>query len=189
MSLTLINLSFVAFAEEKCNGPAELCAQIEQLQSQLDSMERSDAVVAAKKEAEKDQEKEDAGNVAQAIALAAAIATGLKMALSAFKKYKGFFKTSKAKAWRKIITLVVGLAAFVASSIGLGMPWWQAVIVAGGGPGAMFFHDMVKLVQVIMGKKKYRDIQDDLKSDLAESVRPPASEEAPATSVPPGSGS
>lgn len=149
-----------------CEGPQELCNQVVDLNKKLADLKAVQAkevgakVAAAQKEKEKEQE-EDGMKV---IAFAAVLAVGLKGFISSLKSWKGYFKGVKGKAWLKTITLVVGFLAFIATNIGMGIPWWQALIVAGGGPGAMLVHDLAGLVPVLTGKKK----------DLPPSQPPPA---------------
>lgn len=156
--------------KQKCEGPPDLCAQILELKAKLDAQKAEKDKVSAEKDtatAEKDKavtekgvakleaEKKDAENVARMLAFAAILAILLKSLVSALQSWKGFFTTDKQKAWLKIITLVVGFIAFLLSNIGFGIPWWQSMILAGGGPGAILVHELMKLIPVLMGKKKY----------------------------------
>lgn len=156
--------------KQKCEGPPDLCAQILELKAKLDAQKAEKDKVSAEKDtatAEKDKavtekgvakleaEKKDAENVARMLAFAAILAILLKSLVSALQSWKGFFTTDKQKAWLKIITLVVGFVAFLLSNIGFGIPWWQSMILAGGGPGAILVHELMKLIPVLMGKKKY----------------------------------
>lgn len=168
--LSVLLAPAAAFSDAKvkgCDGPAELCGQVVDLNEKLAELKAVQAkeldakVAAAQKEKEKKQE-EDGMKV---IAFAAVLAVALKGLISSLKSWKGYFKGVKGKAWLKTITLVVGFAAFIATNIGMGIPWWQALIVAGGGPGAMLVHDLADLVPVLTGKKK----------DLPPSQPPPAS--------------
>jgi cation transport ATPase len=190
--------------EQKCEGPKELCAQILELKAKLDAQKAEKEKVSAEKDtanAEKDKanaekdtakaekdsakleaEKKDAENVARMIAFAAILAILLKSLVSALQSWKGFFTTDKQKAWLKIITLVVGFAAFLLSNIGFGIPWWQSIILAGGGPGAIMVHELMKLIPVLLGKKKYESKSeppaptDEAKKEadeLADKLEPP----------------
>lgn len=156
--------------KQKCEGPPDLCAQILELKAKLDAQKAEKDKVSAEKDtatAEKDKavtekgvakleaEKKDAENVARMLAFAAILAILLKSLVSALQSWKGFFTTDKQKAWLKIITLVVGFVAFLLSNIGFGIPWWQSMILAGGGPGAILVHELMKPIPVLMGKKKY----------------------------------
>lgn len=156
--------------QQKCEGPAELCAQVLDLKAKLDAQKALTEQKGAEKDsanAEKDKvkaetttavlksEKKDAENVARMIAFAAILAIALKTLVSVLQSWKGFFTTDKQKAWLKIATLVIGFLAFLASNIGFGIPWWQSIILAGGGPGAIMVHELTKLIPVLMGKKKY----------------------------------
>lgn len=169
---------------KKCGGPPALCAQILELQEKLEAAKKLDEKKDDKKDVDKAQigeleskldaqkaltdqkeaekvttvlktEKKDAENVARMIAFAAVLAIALKTLVSALQSWKGFFTTDKQKAWLKIATLVIGFLAFLLTNIGFGIPWWQAIILAGGGPGAIMVHELMKMIPVLLGKKKY----------------------------------
>lgn len=148
---------------EGCEGPIELCDEVMELREQIQKLEELDEA----KEAESVQKLEDAkavekreaeGKAARSIAIAAVIAIVLRQILQSLKGWNGFFTTDKAKGWIKVITITIGLAAFVAANIGMGIPWWQAAILAGGGPGAMAVDGIIKMVPVLLGKKKYEEV-------------------------------
>ncbi len=144
-----------SFAQEaqKCEGPADLCAQVSELQQKLSAQKAaSDAQASEKTEEQKLSQKKTEMKAAEMVAIAATIAVVLKFLLSALKGWKSYFHTDKGKAWLKVITLLVGFAAFILTNIGLGIPWWQAMIVAGGGPGSILAHEFMKLIPVLEGK-------------------------------------
>lgn len=174
---------------KKCEGPKELCAQVLELQEKLKAQEAlsekkddkkdvdkaqigeleskltAQTALVDQKEAEKKTEvvksqQKDAENVARMIALAAVLAIALKTLVSVLQSWKGFFTTDKQKAWLKIATLVIGFLAFLLTNIGFGIPWWQAIILAGGGPGAIMVHELTKMIPVLLGKKKYESKSD-----------------------------
>lgn len=154
-----------------CEGPAELCDEVYSLREKLDELE----ALTEEKEAEVDLKDEEAArkvrkakaekeaeteqNAARSIVIAAAAAVALRQILQALKSWTGYFKTDRAKAWLKIGTIVIGLAAFLATNLGMGIPWWQALILAGGGPAAMAVDGIIKLVPVLLGKKKLADVE------------------------------
>lgn len=148
-----------ALAQQKCEGPPELCAQIQSLQTAL--KQRQDTVndmsnkekVSDAAEVVKDKTKEDM--MKRAVAGAAVMGILLKVLLSVLKNWKEYFTTDKGKAWLKASTLVVGLLAFVVSNVGYGIPFWESLILAGGGPASIAFHELGKLIPVIQGKAKY----------------------------------
>lgn len=84
--------------------------------------------------------------VTRAMAIAMAIAALLKLLLSFVKLFASATAVFKNKNTPRLIALGVGAAAFLASTIGAGVPWWEALIIAGGGPGAVLLHEMLKLV-------------------------------------------
>ncbi len=150
-----------AFAQQKCEGPPELCAQVEELNKRLAEQKAVSDKYAGEKTAE--VKKSDDRNKARAqklIAFAASIAILLKFLISALSSWKPYFKTDKGKAWLKAITVGAGFLTFLLTNVGFGIPWWQALILAGGGPGAIVFHDLTKLIPVIRGQKKYDQVVD-----------------------------
>lgn len=149
-------LSLSALAQQKkCEGPADMCAQIQELQKDLAAQKAlSDQEAGAKTAAVKAAEEHHKAQSAKLMAIAAVIAVGLKILMSLLKTWVGFFKTDQGKAAIKAILVVAGFAAFVLTNIGMGIPWWQALIIAGGPPGAIVVHELMDLVPVIFGKKK-----------------------------------
>lgn len=173
--------------EQKCEGPAELCAQVLDLKGKLDAQKALTDQKGAEKDTAKAEtttvvlksQQKDAENVARMIALAAILAIALKTLVSVLQSWKGFFTTDKQKAWLKIATLVVGFLAFLLTNIGFGIPWWQAIILAGGGPGAIMVHELTKMIPVLLGKKKYESKSEPPPPDgekKEEELIPPAPE-------------
>lgn len=144
-----------AQTQPKCEGPADMCAQILDLQKQLDAQKAETAKVPADKidaiQTSVDTQKSKSTKL---IGVAVVLAIALKLLMSAVKGWLDFFKTDQGKAAIKSILLVLGFAAFILSNIGMGIPWWQALIVAGGPPGAILVHEIMDLIPVILGKKK-----------------------------------
>lgn len=127
----------------QCEGPPELCEQIKSLQTQLHDSKKETL----------SEKKEDADKTEKLIAYAALMAVVLKISMSFLKSYSEFFKTDKGKARIRLASILVGLSAFLLSNVGFGMPIWQAVILAGGGPGAIAIHEIMKLIPVLRGEK------------------------------------
>ena len=127
----------------QCEGPPELCEQIKSLQTQLHDSKKETL----------SEKKEDADRTEKLIAYAALMAVVLKISMSFLKSYSEFFKTDKGKARIRLASILVGLSAFLLSNIGFGMPIWQAIILAGGGPGAIAIHEIMKLIPVLRGEK------------------------------------
>jgi hypothetical protein len=146
-----------AFAQAaKCDGPPELCAQILDLRGKLEAQKAlTDKDQGEKTAAVKAAEQSQTDKLAKAMAAAASIAVVLKLLLSGLKSWKSYFTTDKGKAWLKITTLGIGFLAFLLTNFGMGLSWWQALIVAGGGPGAILVHELSRLIPVVEGKKKY----------------------------------
>lgn len=170
--ITLIAFPSPAMAQDgedaamECDGPPELCDQVRELQEAL--AHREQLQEAEKMAAEQDlgdearkvraaEKKKEEERMAKVIATAAILAVILRMLLNVLPSWKHYFESDKGKAWLKVITLVVGFVAFIAGNIGFGLPWWQALIVAGGGPGAMTVHSLIKLWPVLTGKAKYTE--------------------------------
>lgn len=148
IGLTWTNTSY-AQAATGCEGPPELCAQIADLQAKLVVQK---AAAAKDTAAELENEKKSQDRTVKLIAAAGTMAAVLKVLLSLLGSWKDFFKTTKGQAWIRVITLAVGLIAFVLSNIGFGIPWWQALILAGGGPGAIIVHELLKLLPALKGE-------------------------------------
>lgn len=154
MQLLMLTWTLPGIAQEKsCEGPADLCAQIDELQQSL-AQERANK---EQKVEQLEQAKDKTVDDDKAIGLigsAMAIAVGLKLFISALKSWGGLFKTDRGKAVIRLLTLLAGLAAGVFTNLALKMPWWQAVIVAGGGPAAIVVHEIAGLIPALRGKGK-----------------------------------
>lgn len=184
----LVSLSAApAFAAPTgCDGPPELCQQVKDLTAKLQAEQAAKAAVikdegkqVAVAVVKDDQKKSD--RTAKLIAMAGTLAVGLKILLSVLDQWKGYFTSIKGKAVLKLITVAVGFLAFMATNIGFGLPWWQALILAGGGPGALLVHDVVDIIPALNGKKQQKEdahIEAKVASRVAEVV---------ANSVPPPS--
>lgn len=137
----------------KCDGPPDLCAKIFELQSKVEEQKSLVEKAEGQKTVEKlAKEKREQDTTMKLIATAGIMAAVLKALLTALSGWKDYFKTVKGKAWLRAITLVVGFLAFILTNIGFGIPWWQSLIVAGGGPGAILVHELMKLGPAIKGK-------------------------------------
>jgi hypothetical protein len=153
------SLSKLVVAQPKgCDGPQDLCQQILDLNQKLAEQKqvtakftKNEDKTIEKVKVEEDQKHEE--TTAKTIAFAAVFAVVLKGILSLLRSWKSYFTTVKGKAWLKVISIGVGLIAFIATNIGLGIPWLQSLILAGGGPGAMMIHDITDLFPVLTGKK------------------------------------
>ncbi len=169
-----------------CDGPPDLCQQISDLNAKLAAAKAAKAATEKKVDttvavavAEDDKKKTD--RTAKLIAAAGMLAVGLKILLSSLDQWKGYFTTIKGKAVLKLITVAVGFLAFLATNIGFGLPIWQALILAGGGPGALLVHDIMEIVPALTGKKQAKEdahIEAKVAAKVAEVV---------AASVPPPS--
>jgi len=145
-------ISMPAFAQvpAKCEGPTELCQQVVQLQKQLDDQK---AAAIQANNALGGSEKKHQTHMVWTAGTAATIAIALKAIVSAAKAWTSWLKTDKQKAVMKIGLLVLGFGAFILTNIGFGLPWWEALIVAGGPPGAVLVHELMDLIAVLRGTK------------------------------------
>ena len=153
LAATILFGAVPAYAQ-KCDGPAELCAQVLDLQQKLaaqKTLDLQDKTAAVQQEAKAAQERTML-RAAKLASIAAIIAVVLKTLLSMLAGWKDYFQTDKGKAWLRLITLIVGFVAFVATNIGFGIPWWQALVVAVGGPGAILVHEVTKIVPALRGQ-------------------------------------
>jgi hypothetical protein len=160
----LVSLSVTpAFAAPTgCDGPPELCQQVKDLTAKLQAEQAAKAAVIKDegKQVEVAVVKDDrrkADRTAKLIAMAGTLAVGLKILLSVLDQWKGYFTSIKGKAVLKLITVAVGFLAFMATNIGFGLPVWQALILAGGGPGALLVHDIVDIIPALNGKKQQKE--------------------------------
>lgn len=143
-----------------------MCAHIADLQKSLENQkevaEKAEASKSgAVQEEAKKKEAEAGDDAGRMIAFAAMSAVVLKLVISTLTSWKGYFKGDLAKAWLKVALVVFGFLVFVATNLGFGIPWWQALILAGGGPGSILVHEIGKLVPVLRGQKKYHEIDPD----------------------------
>ncbi len=188
LALILATFSAPARAQDVqpgCEGPVELCQQVLDLQAKLEAAKDAKAKVEAKVEdkvetkvaveVQKDDEKKEQ-RMAKVIAFAAAMAVALKILISVLDQWKGYFTSIRGRALLKILLLVLGFAAFITSNIGMGIPWWQALILAGGGPGALLVHDIMEVIPALTGKKQQKEdewVAKKVDEAIVASMRPP----------------
>jgi hypothetical protein len=84
-------------------------------------------------------------NTQRALALFGIITLVLKFLLSLLKVATPFLKGPKAGLIMRISTVGVGVLVFLFSNLALGIPWVDSLIMALGGPGALFFHEITKI--------------------------------------------
>ena len=151
MALALLSpLQTYVVRADDCTGSAEVCAEIRSLRSKVGELRESND-----KMAELSGVKENTSDrMAKSIAIAGTMAILLKMLTSVLRGWKGRVHADADKAKIKIASISVGVLAFLATNIGAGLPWWQAIVIAGGGPGSIAVHEIMKLVPVLQGKKK-----------------------------------
>ncbi len=71
---------------------------------------------------------------------AAAIAAALKLLLSGINLLAG----KKPKQWLALIALGLGVPIYLLSHFVAGHGWFDSILVAGAGPGAVFVHELIK---------------------------------------------
>lgn len=159
----LVSVPVLAEAQEqKCSGDPQSCAQILELQRDLKiQKDLAEKAKVEKGEVVKQEDKKTEDKAARLIAIAATMSVVLKILVSLLTQWKGLFKTDKQKAWLKVSLVVGGFLIFLLTNLGFGIPWWQALILAGGGPGSILVHELTKLVPVLKGQKKYSDVDPD----------------------------
>lgn len=167
----------VSAQEKKCEGPAQLCQEISELQNQLENQKslrqaaeskETEEVSKARVEAKKEDDHEKEERMKKVIGLAALMAVVLKLLISSLNSWKGYFTTDKQKAWLKVSLVGVGFITFLLTNIGYGIPWWQALILAGGGPASIAVHEVTKLVPVLRGKKKLAEAEQETSEEPTE---------------------
>lgn len=84
------------------------------------------------------------------VAIAAILAAVFKILLSVLKASSSLFKN---KAAPKIAALSLGLLIYGFSSLALDMPWYDAIVLAGSGPGAIVVNEIMKLVPALRKKE------------------------------------
>ena len=165
-----------AAAQQKCEGPSELCAQVLQLQSELEAHKK--LTLEAKTTSDKlvtlqTQQKGQDQRTLKFVGMMGTLAVVLKILLSLMTNWKdSLFQSDKGKAAIRIGVLVLTLGIFLATNMGFGIPWWQAMILAAGGPLSMIIHEMMKLIPVLRGKAKLPP--DSAQPAPAAPVDPPA---------------
>ena len=83
------------------------------------------------------------------IAIAGLLATAFRFLLALLKTFSGVFKN---KITPKVAALVLGLLVYVASVLVAGVPWYEAVILAGSGPGAILVNELLKMIPQLRKK-------------------------------------
>jgi hypothetical protein len=153
--------SYSEAQEVECEGPPNLCEEIRDLKEAISKQKsiQKDKETEVKIKTEIKEEKEN--EVVGSIAFATTLAIVLRITVSILKSWKGMFKTSKSKAYLRLSLVVAGFATFVLTNVGFGLPWWQSLILAGGGPGAMTVHEILKIFSVLKGEKQYDEIDPD----------------------------
>lgn len=84
------------------------------------------------------------------LAIATFLAALFKLLLSLLKLSSDFFKS---KVVPKVIALVLGLATYLFANLAMGVGWVDALILAGAGPGAIFLHELSKLIPAVRAIK------------------------------------
>ena len=155
----------LASAQDKCEGPQELCAQVLQLKADLETQKKAaQDALAAKTTDERQvaalqaQRKDQEAKTVKFVGAMSTLAVVLKILLSLLTSWKdAIFKSDRGKASLRLVILGITLGIFLTTNMGFGIPWWQALILAAGGPLSMVLHEMMKLIPVVRGKAKLQD--------------------------------
>lgn len=128
----------VSGTAESMPGPAEIAKDAKEA--------LTTAVEVVKQTKEYATGKVDAANSTEkALVILGIVTLVLKLLLSLLKVATPFLKGPKAGLIIRLSTVGVGVLVFLFSNLTLGMPWWDALIAAIGGPGALFFHEISKV--------------------------------------------
>jgi hypothetical protein len=92
-------------------------------------------------------------NTKKALVWAAIAAALIKLLLALLKLTGPFWKSDKAKLVIRLLTLTLGAVAGALASVVGGLPWWDAVIVFMGGPGAILLTEYQKSIPFLAPKK------------------------------------
>jgi hypothetical protein len=135
--LTTCERDALAQASAQCEGPKDMCDKIAQLQGQL---------------AAKDQATVPTDRIAWLIASAGTISVLLKMLISGLTNWSKFFRFSdRSGAVIRLLTIAAGLLSGLFANLAFHIPWWQAIIVMAGGPGAIAFHELLQIIPALRG--------------------------------------
>jgi hypothetical protein len=86
------------------------------------------------------------------MAISALIAIALKVLLSLLKLTgAAIFKNS---TFLKIVPLVLGVLIYLFADFAAGVVWYEALIVAAGGPGAILFNEVWELLPILQDAKE-----------------------------------
>lgn len=98
--------------------------------------------------------KDRESSTKKAFVWALMVAALLKLLISLIRRTSSFWKKTKGKWVIRLITLTLGAAAGILANVGLGMPWWDAVTIFFGGPGAVLLTEYQKMIPFLTPKKE-----------------------------------
>jgi len=98
--------------------------------------------------------KDREADTKKAFLWAALVAAILKLLIALIRRTSPFWKQTRGKWVIRLITLTLGVAAGVIGNLALGMPWWDAVVVFFGGPGAVLLTEYQKMIPFLTPKKE-----------------------------------
>jgi hypothetical protein len=88
------------------------------------------------------------------LAISALVAFGLKWIITFLQSLKVDDLTDKAKRAIPWICAALGVGVGVTSKFAMGTTWTNAIILGGGPPGAVLFHELVEAAKGFLFKKK-----------------------------------
>jgi len=81
----------------------------------------------------------------KAFVWAAVLAALLKLLIMVIRRTSPFWKKRKGKTVIRLLTITLGIGAGVLANLAIGMPWWDAVTIFLGGPGAILLTEYQKV--------------------------------------------
>lgn len=88
------------------------------------------------------------------LAIMALLAAIFKVLLSLLKVMSKFFKSSKGKTVMRLITVILGFATYLVSSMAMKMPWYEALTLSISGPGALVIHELSLVIPWLKNVKE-----------------------------------
>jgi hypothetical protein len=117
-------------------GPGESPATVHEVEP------GSDADLAARYEALKESVADREGDSRTAVQWGAIVAALAWLLIAGVKRLRTW--TDRGKRLLPLVAMALGVVAAIGAEVGLGLPWWQAAVVGGGGPLSVFLHELVK---------------------------------------------
>jgi len=98
-----------------------------------------------------------ATKVPKLLAIMGLLAAVFKLLLSFLKWLSKWWVTKTGKMVLRTVTLVLGVATFFVTSMAMGEPWYNSLLLALSGPGSLALHEISQLVPGVNTKKKAKE--------------------------------